>query len=347
MNTQIRWPLRPLFPKPQPFFHSNNSRWTQPFTKNSLSPTISHNLSKSEHPIPSPTSHHQQLALSVTAYAHQREVERHEGHQSNPKSVSILWKDGNKIEDALHAESQDINSRYSDRTLDSRPTNTDVPGIRSMLLLGCNVLKKELRSWPVFGPRWSSDSWAKRFYAQEMHIQLELTSCQAMRVTWSHKNIREGTWCSSFCSSLFHLSSEEFQSFIPLPPFLLRPWGCTLPFSPYFFLLLNEKVCGLPLVWRVTYMVAEDGGGVNICEVCAHANFTQWPKEYEARDSSCSGEVLGLDSALNSKGSCCRMPSAGSLILISSALLLFDLEGGEVLATVQRRADLKYIWWMS
>lgn len=33
MNTQIWWPLCPLLPEPQPFFHSYNSCWTQPFTK--------------------------------------------------------------------------------------------------------------------------------------------------------------------------------------------------------------------------------------------------------------------------------------------------------------------------
>lgn len=47
-NIQIRRTWCPLLPKPWLCFHSSNSHWTQPFTTNCLSPTISQYLSKCE-----------------------------------------------------------------------------------------------------------------------------------------------------------------------------------------------------------------------------------------------------------------------------------------------------------
>lgn len=150
LNTQIKIPLCPLLLKAQPHFHSSNSHWTQPFTTNCLSPTISQYLSKCE----------QLFALLSSTFAilfyglhTPKEIEATQ-IQSNPESVSILWKTDKttrKTQGKQHqwsfsmeipahvkilqkcAKSQVLKTCYIGTTLDCRSTNTKVPQIRSVL----------------------------------------------------------------------------------------------------------------------------------------------------------------------------------------------------------------------
>lgn len=146
---------------------------------------------------------------------------------------------------------------------------------------------------------------------------------------------RKVTWCSSLYTSSSHLFSEAFQSFIPLLPFLLRPWGCATVFYIFLSRVEWESVgssglqryfhgCG---TWRRCKRLES----VSSCKLSSVASRT-W------------GQRLiwfwlgsGFRSAPNAEGGGCRM-SGGCCLL---------LKVGEVSATASWRADLKCIWWMS
>lgn len=168
-------------PKPQPFFHSNNSGWTQPFTKNCLSRTISHNLPNNENPTP-PTPNLTSSAVGIVRSSLCTPKGTGEGHRSNPVRRHPLkgWQQ-NRGCSSCRQRGYKFSMLWHDSRLQT--TNIEVPWMRSVTSHKCKVLKEKLTC--LLGHVDHQLAERKVVCRSDAH-SLELTSCQAVRVTWSH-----------------------------------------------------------------------------------------------------------------------------------------------------------------